>query len=170
MCGCEEGEENVSDKYDEQAAALLRQHFMPLYPDDKPLDEMTPYERQLIKQLTPVVAAALREACETREKLWLEVCGELRWAEHQLDDLRQQVLAEIAHLKAENERLRAEIGYHEAKDVIEQLRALNETLTQQLDAAERERDEARALLKEVPEIIREQITLLAAQDKEKADG
>lgn len=49
------------DWAEEKAAALLRQYFTPLYSPDLPFEEMTPYERGMIQQLTPAVASALRE-------------------------------------------------------------------------------------------------------------
>ena len=116
----------MMDKYDEQAAALR---------DD------------LNAEIDARIAAALREAgrephpdkdgdCSRCGLIWQEegitdphVCPPGFWTKQE---------AEIAKLKKENERLRAEMGYHEAKDVIEQLRALNETLTQQLAAKDAE--------------------------------
>lgn len=46
------------------AELVIRTHYMPLYPIDKPISEMTPYEQGLLKRsgLSQTIANAICEA------------------------------------------------------------------------------------------------------------
>lgn len=118
----------MSDNADEQAKALLMSVLVPLYPVDKPLDEMTPTERGILRQLIPAVAAALREAqehCDMLKNSGLSYCY---WRD-----------VAVPKLQAERDELEADNINH--REHAFTYLAERDALKEQLERKDIERDE-----------------------------